>query len=163
MSPYGPSCPVCAAPLGPPQGDVIVCGVCRSVLGRVTAPEPESEPEPEPAPLRPVGSIALAHQRRATMEPMVNALMQRYIAEMTAGRRAEALRLMEAVVYLTVWTTYECDDLDELAPHADPAVERAAAELGVAYRSPAERGEPVRWARVRALIGAGDGGAKEPK
>lgn len=159
MSPYGPSCPVCAAPLGPPQGGVIVCGVCRSELGRIAEPEPE--PEPGPAPLRPVGSIGEALERRATIDPMVKALMQRYIAEMTVGRRPEALRLMEAVVYLTVWTSYACDDLDELAPHADPAVRQAASQLGVAYRTPAERGEPVRWAGVRALIGRGCDPAKD--
>ncbi|MEZ4454479.1 MAG: hypothetical protein R3B09_33820 [Nannocystaceae bacterium] len=153
MSGYGPRCPNCAAPLPDAYGGVIVCGVCRSELALAPEPEPEPTPTPTPTPeLRPIQGIAEAQARRAKIEPMVQALMQRYVDRMTAGARPEALAWMEAVTYLTVWTVYDVDDLDALAPFADPAVARAAEQLGVPYVSPAERGEAVTWARVRRLL-----------
>ena len=93
-----------------------------------------------------------ALEKRAAVEPKMNALMSAYADHLGAGEKTEALVYYECFQYLVLYTAYEVDDLDELEAIATPLMQDVARQLGVDYTPPDARGERVRFATIDRLL-----------
>lgn len=133
-------CPQCGGALEDTQGRTSVgCPFCGAELARH---------------LTPIESTKRALEKRAAMEPRMNALMGRYAELLGGGRPEEALVYYESFQYLVLYTAYEVDTLEELEAMATPLVADSARQLGVDYVPPNERGVVVSFEHLDRLIEA---------
>ncbi|MBI4819114.1 MAG: hypothetical protein HY791_22775 [Deltaproteobacteria bacterium] len=139
------SCPKCHAILGrsgPPR--VTRCRYCGCDLVEAAKP-------PTPKPLRMFDTIERSLERRAELEPLMKALMERYAAALGSGQRAQAMELYEAFQYVVLALAYDVEELEDLEGIATPLVQQAARQIGAEYSPPGERDEIMSWSRVEAL------------
>ncbi len=134
------SCPQCGGALEGAQGQVFVaCPFCGVELTRH---------------LSPIESMKRALEKRAAVEPKMNALMNRYAEHLGAGRKAEAFVYYECFQYLVLYTAYEVEDLFELEAMATPLLEDVARQLEVEYVAPHARGERIGFDTIDRLVGS---------
>ncbi|MEQ8280012.1 MAG: hypothetical protein RMA76_42715 [Deltaproteobacteria bacterium] len=132
------SCPQCGGALEGAQGQVFVaCPFCGVELTRT---------------LSPIESMKRALEKRASVEPKMNALMGVYAEHLGAGRKARALEYYECFQYLVLYTAYEVEDLDELEAMATPLMRDVARQLDVAYEPPHARGVRITFETIDRLL-----------
>ena len=135
------NCASCGAALEDTQGKVhVVCRFCGT----------ESKLQ-----INPVESFERHYQKKEQVQALMDQLMERYAGLMGRGEKELALRFYEAFTYLVVWTAQEVQELSDLEAMISPMMKDAARQIGIAYRSPAERGEVVTFDSVRKLLAAG--------
>lgn len=96
-------------------------------------------------------TIERSLERRAELEPLMKALMERYAAALGSGQRAQAMELYEAFQYVVLALAYDVEELEDLEGIATPLVQQAARQIGAEYSPPGERDEIMSWSRVEAL------------
>lgn len=100
--------------------------------------------------------MELALARRHEFDPWMKALMERYADALGAGNKLEAMRFYEPFQYLVGALSFEVVELEELEAWAKPLLESTARELGVEFRSAAERGVVVSWDYARGLASSSE-------
>ena len=131
-------CASCGAALEDTQGKShVVCRFCGTEAKLMISP---------------VESMQRHFARKEQVQARMDRLMDRYAALLGGGQRERALLYYEAFSYLVMWTAQEVEDLPELEAMLTPMMREAARQIGVPYRSPAERGEAVSFASVDRLL-----------
>lgn len=131
-------CPSCGAGLEKTRGQAhAVCAFCGTEVKLVISP---------------VETLQRQLDKKASVEPTMNALMERYAELLGSGQKEEALRYYEAFTYLVMWTSQEVEDLSELEAMVTPLMRDAARQIGVAYRAPVDRGEAVTQSSIDRLL-----------